>query len=110
MTAKLDPLMEALATSDALDPAAAAVTAIGRGIPRDLARRAHELLGHPIHPMFTDLPIGFWTSAWFLDLLPGRKSTAPAARRLLGLGVLSTVPTVVSGLGDAADLKRPESR
>ena len=72
MTAKLDPLMEALASSDVLDPAGAAVTAIGRGIPRDLARRAHELLGHPIHPMFTDLPIGFWTSAWFLDLLPGR--------------------------------------
>ncbi len=110
MTAKLDPLMEALASSDVLDPAAAAVTAIGRGIPRDLARRAHELLGHPIHPMFTDLPIGFWTSAWFLDLLPGRAATATAARRLIALGVLSTVPAVVSGLGDAADLKRRDRR
>jgi len=110
MPAKLDPIMEAIASNDALDQPAELVSSIGRGMPRDLARRAQELIGHPIHPMFTDLPIGFWTSAWCLDLLPGRKSTAPAARRLLALGVLSTVPTVVSGLGDAADLKRPESR
>jgi uncharacterized membrane protein len=110
MTAKLDPMMEALARSDALDPPAEFVASIGRGAPRDLARRAQELIGHPVHPMLTDLPIGFWTSAWFLDLLPGRKGAAPAARRLLGLGVLSTLPTVVSGLGDAADLKRRESR
>jgi hypothetical protein len=110
MTAKLDPIMNALARRDALDPAAAAVTAIGRGIPRDLARRAQEFLGHPSHPVFTDLPIGFWTSAWFLDLLPGRAATATAARRLLALGVLSTVPAVVSGLGDASDLKRRDRR
>lgn len=29
-------------------------------------------LGHPLHPMLTDLPIGFWTSAFTLDLLGGR--------------------------------------
>jgi hypothetical protein len=68
------------------------------------------LLGHPVHPAFTDLPIGFWTSAWFLDLLPDRTSTAGAARRLIALGVLSTVPTVVSGLGDAAELSRADRR
>ena len=110
MTPTFDPIMSALARSHALDPAAAAVTAIGRGIPRALARRAQELLGHPSHPVFTDLPIGFWTSAWFLDLLPGRTDTATAARRLIALGVLSTVPAVVSGLGDASNLKRGERR
>jgi uncharacterized membrane protein len=110
MTAKLDSMIDAIARNDALDPPADLVTKIGRGVPRDLARRAQDVLGHPIHPMFTDLPIGFWTSAWFLDLLPGRNAAAPAARRLIGLGVLSTVPTVVSGLGDASDLKRGESR
>lgn len=24
-------------------------------------------LGHPLYPALTDLPIGFWTSAWVLD-------------------------------------------
>jgi uncharacterized membrane protein len=62
------------------------------------------MLGHPVHPALTDLPIGFWTSAWTLDLLPGRDRTAGAARTLIGLGVLSTVPTVATGLGDAAGM------
>ena len=29
-------------------------------------------LGHPLHPLLTDLPIGFWTSAFTLDLVGGR--------------------------------------
>jgi len=110
MSAKLEPFMEAIATSDVLDPPADVVASIGRGVPQRLARKAQDLLGHPIHPTFTDLPIGFWTSAWCLDLLPGRAGTATAARRLIGLGVLSTVPTVVSGLGDAAELERRQRR
>ncbi len=45
-------------------------------------------LGHAVHPVLTDLPIGFWTSAFTLDLIGGRRSRA-AAQRLVGLGVLS---------------------
>ncbi len=110
MSAKLDPIMEAIARSEMLDRPADVVAAVGQRAPRDLARRGQVILGHPIHPTFTDLPIGFWTSAWCLDLLPGRARTDLAARRLIGLGLLSTLPTVVSGLGDAADLARRERR
>jgi hypothetical protein len=110
MTAKLDPIMEAIAGSDAFDRPAELVATVGGGAPRRLAGWAQAYLGHPAHPALTDLPIGFWTSAWCLDLLPGRAATAVAARRLIALGVLSTVPAVVSGLGDAAGLPHRERR
>jgi uncharacterized membrane protein len=56
-------------------------------------------LGHPVHPMLTDLPIGFWTSAWMLDLIP-TSGTRTAARRLVGLGVLTALPAAVTGWND----------
>jgi uncharacterized membrane protein len=58
-----------------------------------------EWLGHPVHPLLTDLPIGFWTSAWMLDMVGGQRSR-DAATRLVGLGVLSAVPTAAAGAVD----------
>jgi nitrite reductase/ring-hydroxylating ferredoxin subunit len=59
-------------------------------------------LGHAAHPMLTDLPIGTFTSALLLDWLGGRRSE-PAADRLIGLGLVSTLPVVASGYSDWAD-------
>jgi nitrite reductase/ring-hydroxylating ferredoxin subunit/uncharacterized membrane protein len=56
-------------------------------------------LGHPLHPVLTDLPIGCWTSAMALDLLLPRKGSR-GARQLVGLGVLSAIPTAMTGLLD----------
>ena len=66
-------------------------------------------LGHPVHPMLTDLPIGFWTSAFVLDLLGG-KSSRRAAQRLVGLGVLSALPTAVTGAADWSDTDTGDKR
>src|SRR4051794_22832493 len=44
-------------------------------------------LGHRLHPLLTDLPIGAWTSAGVLDVVGGR-SSRPAADRLVTLGIL----------------------
>lgn len=55
-------------------------------------------LGHPLHPMLTDVVIGSWTSGLFLDLLG--KSKAEGARALVGIGALAAVPTAVAGLHD----------
>jgi nitrite reductase/ring-hydroxylating ferredoxin subunit/uncharacterized membrane protein len=66
-------------------------------------------LGHPLHPLLTDLPIGFWTSAWVLDIVGGRRSRA-AADALVGLGVVSALPTIVAGWADWSELHRPERR
>ncbi|HEX2089918.1 MAG TPA: Rieske 2Fe-2S domain-containing protein [Actinomycetota bacterium] len=60
-------------------------------------------LGHPIHPVLTDLVVGAWTSAAILDLVGGDR-TAKASDRLVGVGVLSAVPTAAAGLSDWADL------
>jgi nitrite reductase/ring-hydroxylating ferredoxin subunit/uncharacterized membrane protein len=59
-------------------------------------------LGHRLHPMLTDIPIGCYTSASAIDLVAW-DSGERAARRLVGLGILATVPTVASGLSDWED-------
>jgi uncharacterized membrane protein len=66
-------------------------------------------LGHPLHPMLTDLPIGFWTSAVTLDFLAPR-SGKRAAQLLMGLGSLSALPTALAGLTDASGIKDTETR
>jgi nitrite reductase/ring-hydroxylating ferredoxin subunit/uncharacterized membrane protein len=59
-------------------------------------------LGHALHPLMTDLPIGSWTSAVFLDQAGG-EGTEPAARRLIGLGILAALPTAATGWVEWAD-------
>jgi nitrite reductase/ring-hydroxylating ferredoxin subunit/uncharacterized membrane protein len=74
---------------------------VERAIPTGALRDAlHGVgLGHPLHPMLTDLPIGAWTSAWILDIVGGPRS-ARAAQRLVGFGCLTALPTAVSGAVD----------
>lgn len=56
-------------------------------------------LGHALHPLLTDFPLGAWQSASFLDLFGGRIAHRPA-QRLVGYGVLAAVPTAASGLAE----------
>lgn len=95
-------LMQRLEAADALDPAVAAVAPVAQQLVAVPAVRRVLLgrdLGHAVHPPMTDLPIGFWTSAFLLDLLPTPGAQA-AARRLVGVGVLTAVPTAVTGLAE----------
>lgn len=66
-------------------------------------------LGHPVHPLLTDIPIGSWTSAMVLDVLGG-KASEHAADMLIGLGVLSAVPTALTGISELADVVEKEER
>jgi uncharacterized membrane protein len=68
-----------------------------------------EWLGHPLHPALTDLPIGFWTSSFVLDLVGGRRSR-DASQRLIGLGILSVIPTAAAGLVDWKQIKDQRDR
>jgi nitrite reductase/ring-hydroxylating ferredoxin subunit/uncharacterized membrane protein len=63
-------------------------------------------LGHPAHPFLVSVPIGCWTSASLLDAFGQRQ----AARMLIGAGVLSVIPTAVTGLSDWADTSGAERR
>ena len=59
-------------------------------------------LGHPLHPLLTDVPIGSWTSAVMLDWIGGSESRT-ASRRLLAAGILAALPTASAGYLDWAD-------
>jgi nitrite reductase/ring-hydroxylating ferredoxin subunit/uncharacterized membrane protein len=103
--------LDSLERASGLDGAVAAVRSVGekvlqRGRLRDLL--SGTPLGHPAHPMLVDLPIGFWTSAMLLDFTgTGQRR---AARRLVGIGVLSALPAVASGWSDWLDTDDAESR
>jgi len=68
------------------------------------ADQALHALGHPLHPVLTDLPIGFWTSSWLLDTFGGERH-ARTAQLLTGLGLLAALPTALAGLGDLHAMK-----
>lgn len=59
-------------------------------------------LGHPLHPLLTDVPIGTWTSAGLLDLLGG-KDAENGADLLVGAGIAAALPAVVTGYTEWAD-------
>jgi nitrite reductase/ring-hydroxylating ferredoxin subunit/uncharacterized membrane protein len=60
-------------------------------------------LGHPLHPVFTDVPIGAWTTALALDAkeaASGDGGYGRAARFAIGVGLLGAVGAAVTGLTD----------
>jgi nitrite reductase/ring-hydroxylating ferredoxin subunit/uncharacterized membrane protein len=66
-------------------------------------------LGHPVHPVSVMVPIGSWTSATLIDLSARGRSTV-AARRLVGIGLLTALPSALSGLADWSDTAGAEQR
>ena len=98
-------LAERLESTTALDaPAKAVARTVRDVIPHGPVKDALSgtWLGHPLHPLLTDIPIGTWTSAILLDFLGGRASE-PAARRLIGIGLAAVPATALSGWNDWAD-------
>ena len=70
--------------------------------PRERSAEGTKWLGHPLHPMLTDLPIGFWTSAWVLDII-GPRRYRDAAGCWWASGVLSAIPAAATGAADWSD-------
>ena len=87
--------------------AAAVKQALPAGPIKDVL--SGTLLGHPLHPPLTDVPIGTWTSAILLDLLGG-EDAQDGADRLVGIGILASLPAIASGLSDWADTIGPDRR
>jgi uncharacterized membrane protein len=92
-------LVDALESDQRVDPLLArvepAAAAVGRSAAAPLLRG--DPIGHALHPLMTDIPLGCWVAAGLLDLLGGRTGR-PAAQRLVALGLVASVPTVMSGL------------
>lgn len=85
----------------------AAKKLISRGRLKDLL--SGTWLGHQLHPLLTDIPIGSFTSATILDLVGG-PALQPAANLLAGVGVVAAVPTAAAGLADWSDTYGPGRR
>jgi nitrite reductase/ring-hydroxylating ferredoxin subunit/uncharacterized membrane protein len=64
-------------------------------------------LGHPLHPLAVQVPLGAWTSAAVLDAVPGSER---AAAILIGVGAVSVVPSALAGLTDWSDLHEQQQR
>jgi hypothetical protein len=88
-------------------PQAVADTLLSPPALRDALRG--KWLGHALHPLLTDLPLGAWTSATLLDLAGGPNAHDDAAQ-LVAFGVVTALPTAVTGLAEWGSLTGPQRR
>lgn len=108
----LHKLMARIEQTEALDKVAQPIAGlVGRIVkPRPIRNiLSGSYLGHPLHPLMTDLPIGAWTMATLLDTVGGRRAE-PAADLLVTAGILTAAPTAWAGLNDWSDTQGGDRR
>src|ERR1041384_2663686 len=88
---------------------------------RDAVRRTYEPAGtpgerlknalhgvwlqHPLHPVFTDIPIGAWTTALAMDAVAGKDpGMRRAATFAIGVGLAGAAGAAVTGLTDWSEV------
>jgi nitrite reductase/ring-hydroxylating ferredoxin subunit len=92
----LDRVADVAAFDKVIEPARRAVLAVLR--PPAFKDLLHGTwLGHPLHPVLVQVPVGTWMSAGVLDAIPPLR---PAATVLIGVGVTGAVPAALSGAAD----------
>src|ERR671917_1090428 len=92
----LDRVADKATFDKAIGPAQRAVQAVLK--PQALKDLLHGTwLGHPLHPILVQVPVGSWTSAGLLDAIPALR---PAATVLIGTGVAASIPAALSGAAD----------
>jgi len=67
-------------------------------------------LGHPLHPVMTDIPVGAWTVALALDAmerLSGEKACGAAADLAIGVGLVGAVGSAITGITDWSETDDP---
>lgn len=66
-------------------------------------------LGHPLHPVLTDMTIGAWTFGALFDglgAITGDRVTQRTADQLTAIGTASAIPTALAGLTDYSTLPK----
>ncbi|MFH8935377.1 Rieske 2Fe-2S domain-containing protein [Streptomyces griseosporeus] len=101
----LDGLERQPRADTVIDLVGRGVRALPLGGGRDLLHG--RWLGHPVHPLMVQVPIGSWLSAAVLDLRPGRSREASL---LIGVGLAAAAPAALAGAVDWAELHRPQQR
>jgi nitrite reductase/ring-hydroxylating ferredoxin subunit/uncharacterized membrane protein len=67
-------------------------------------------VGHPLHPILTDLAIGAWTFGILFDGVAASNSSREAERiadTMTTIGVVSAVPTAITGMVDYSTIPEP---
>ena len=101
----LDSLVASIERFDRLDGFASSLAGVvGKAVQPRAVRNilSGTVIGHPIHPLLTDIPIGAWSMAAILDTVGGR-TMEPAADLLVSVGIAAAVPTAAAGLNDWSD-------
>src|SRR3954464_9115175 len=102
-------IFETIAKQDWLESAADPISKTIRDLfPGDAGRAIKNALhgtwlGHPVHPVLTDIPVGAWTLAMILDALDGlgaNKELQAGADFAIGFGLLGAVGSAITGTTD----------
>ncbi|MCZ9347481.1 Rieske (2Fe-2S) protein [Streptomyces sp. TRM76130] len=101
----LDALERTTEADTVIDALGRRVRALPLGSARDLLHG--RWLGHPVHPLLVQVPIGSWLSAAVLDLCPGRSREAGL---LIGIGLAAAGPAAATGAVDWAELRPQQQR
>jgi nitrite reductase/ring-hydroxylating ferredoxin subunit len=92
----LDRVADVQTFDKVIEPARRAVNAALR--PQAFKDVLHGTwLGHALHPVLVQVPVGSWVSAGVLDAVPPLR---PAATVLIGTGVAAAVPAALTGAAD----------
>ena len=94
------------------DPLQKAIRSLfGGEAGRELKNFLHGTwLGHPLHPVLTDIPVGAWTVALALDAMEGlsrRKECGAAADLAIGVGLAGALGSAATGITDWSETDDP---
>lgn len=95
----LDRIERTTAADPALRVLQRSIRELPLGGARDVLRG--RPLGHPLHPVLVQVPVGCWLSAGVLDFVPGG---GRAATTLTAVGLAGVAPAAVTGWLDWAEL------
>ncbi|HET6529594.1 MAG TPA: Rieske 2Fe-2S domain-containing protein [Actinoplanes sp.] len=105
----INRLLVRLERARSLDPASEKLQQVVMGTVRPPVKDLLHgtWLGHPLHPVLVQVPVGAFISAAVLDLVPGSRR---AASTLIGLGVVSAVPAAAAGITDWSEMTKDRRR
>lgn len=106
----LRQMISRLEKATALDPVSERLQGVVQNVAK--SKRLRDLLhgtwlGHPLHPVLVQVPVGAFMSAAVLDALPGQRK---AATTLIAVGTAATAPAIAAGWVDWSSLAKDQRR